>query len=101
VTFARDLLFGICLACEPLDIFNHVFNIGNNQPKTRVYYIALLEVALCGGSNNNYLPMQPGDFLATATNTDELNPWVGFKLNTAVKHGPTRFVDWYRDYYKV
>ncbi len=78
-----------------------VFNIGNNQPTPLMDYIAALESALGITAIKNYLPMQPGDVPATSANTDELNAWVGFKPNTAVKDGVARFVDWYRGYYKV
>ena len=77
-----------------------VFNIGNNQPTPLMDYIAALEGALGITAVKNYLPMQPGDVPATSANTDELNAWVGFKPNTAVKDGVARFVEWYRSYYK-
>ena len=78
-----------------------VFNIGNNQPTPLMDYIVALEKALGLTAKKNYLPMQPGDVPATAANTDELNAWVGFKPNTTVQHGVTRFVEWYRNYYKI
>jgi UDP-glucuronate 4-epimerase len=78
-----------------------VFNIGNNQPTQLMDYIQALESALGVTAKKNYLPMQPGDVPATAANTDELDSWIGFKPNTAVRHGVVRFVDWYRSYYKV
>jgi UDP-glucuronate 4-epimerase len=78
-----------------------VFNIGNNQPTPLMVYIQALESALGLAAEKNYLPMQPGDVPATAANTDELANWAGFKPNTAVRDGVSRFVDWYRKYYKV
>jgi UDP-glucuronate 4-epimerase len=78
-----------------------IFNIGNNQPTPLMDFIRSLESALGLMANKNLLPMQAGDVLATAANTDELNAWVGFKPNTPVKDGVKRFVDWYRSYYKV
>ena len=78
-----------------------VFNIGNNQPTPLMDYIRALESALGITAKKNYLPMQPGDVPATAANTDELNAWVGFKPNTTVQQGVARFVEWYRNYYKI
>lgn len=78
-----------------------VFNIGNNQPTPLMEYIQSLENALGITAKKNYLPMQPGDVLATAANTDELDAWVGFKPKMPVQQGVARFVDWYRNYYKV
>lgn len=78
-----------------------VLNLGNNQPTPLMDYITLLENALGQVAKKNYLPMQPGDVPATAANTDELNSWVSFKPNTAVADGVTRFVNWYRGYYRI
>jgi UDP-glucuronate 4-epimerase len=78
-----------------------VFNIGNSQPTPLGDYIGALEDALGRSAQRNYLPMQPGDVPATSANTDELDAWVGFKPATPVREGVRRFVQWYREYYKV
>jgi UDP-glucuronate 4-epimerase len=78
-----------------------VFNIGNNQPTPLMDYIEALEQALGKIAQKNFLPLQPGDVPATAANTAELDAWVGFKPNTPVKVGVARFVEWYRNFYKV
>jgi UDP-glucuronate 4-epimerase len=78
-----------------------VFNIGNNQPIKLMAYIEALENALGKKAQKNFLPLQPGDVVATCADTAELDAWVGFKPNTSVKTGIARFVEWYRDFYKV
>jgi UDP-glucuronate 4-epimerase len=78
-----------------------VFNIGNNQPIKLMAYIEALENALGKKGAKNFLPMQPGDVPATYADTAELDAWVGFKPNTTVKVGVARFVEWYRNFYKV
>ena len=78
-----------------------VFNIGNNQPTPLMAYIGALETALGQVAKKNYLPMQPGDVPDTAANTNELDAWLGFKPSTDMQLGVARFVDWYRNYYKV
>lgn len=78
-----------------------VFNIGNNQPTPLMEYIDALEEALGIEAKKNFLPMQPGDVPATAANTRELEAWVGFKPNTAVKKGVANFVAWYLEHYGV
>ena len=78
-----------------------VFNLGNSQPTPLLDYIQALEAALGVKAVKNFLPMQPGDVLATSANTEELEAWVGFKPKTAVQHGVAQFVDWYRSYYKI
>jgi UDP-glucuronate 4-epimerase len=78
-----------------------VFNIGNSRPTPLAEYIESLEAALGRTARRNYLPMQPGDVPATSADTTELDKWVGFKPNTPVKEGVRRFVEWYREFYKV
>ena len=77
-----------------------VFNIGNNQPTQLIDYIEALEGAMGKTAEKNYLPMQMGDVPATAANTDELHAWVGFKPNTSVWLGVSKFVEWYLQEYK-
>ena len=78
-----------------------VFNIGNSQPVKLMEFIATMEHALGKTAEKNYLPMQPGDVIATVASTDELDAWVGFKPATSIKQGVAKFVDWYRDFYKT
>jgi len=47
------------------------------------------------------LPMQAGDVAETFADVDDLVRDVGFKPTTTVEDGIAKFVDWYRDYYKV
>jgi len=47
------------------------------------------------------LPMQLGDVPATYANVDDLVRDVGFKPDTPIEEGVKRFVDWYKDYYRV
>ncbi len=77
-----------------------VFNIGNNQPVKLMDYIEAIEQAIGMPATKNFLPMQPGDVPATFADTAELDAWVGFKPATPLADGVSRFVAWYRDYYR-
>ena len=52
-------------------------------------------------ANMNLMPLQPGDVPETFANIDDLMNDVGFKPSTSIEDGIGRFVQWYRDYYKV
>ncbi|MBA2649817.1 MAG: NAD-dependent epimerase [Legionella sp.] len=78
-----------------------IFNIGNNNPIPLMSYIEALESALGKEAKKNYLPMQAGDVPATASDTQALNQWIGFKPNTSISKGIENFVHWYRAYYKT
>ena len=72
-----------------------IFNIGNGQPTPLMDYITALETALGRKAKKNFMEMQAGDVLATASDTQRLDDWVGFKPNTPVEIGVAKFVEWY------
>ncbi len=78
-----------------------VYNIGNNRPVQLMDYIAALEKALNKVSNKEFLPLQAGDVPDTYANVDSLAEQFHYKPSTTVEAGVTRFVDWYRNYFKV
>jgi len=78
-----------------------LFNIGNNKRVELMAYIRALEAALGMKAKLDLLPMQPGDVEATEADTTALRDATGFKPDTPVEEGMRRFVEWYREYYKV
>jgi UDP-glucuronate 4-epimerase len=45
--------------------------------------------------------MQPGDVPDTWADVSDLEREMGYRPNTPVQEGVTRFVSWYRSYYGV
>ncbi|HEX5055129.1 MAG TPA: NAD-dependent epimerase [Gammaproteobacteria bacterium] len=78
-----------------------LYNIGNHQPVELLDYIAAIEECAGRKAQLNLLPMQPGDVPDTFADVKALMDDVGYKPGTPLKTGIRRFVDWYRDYYKV
>lgn len=78
-----------------------VYNIGNNRPVELLRYIEVIEDCLGRTAVKKLLPMQPGDVPETSANIDDLGEDVGYRPATPVEVGVRRFVDWYREYYKV
>jgi UDP-glucuronate 4-epimerase len=78
-----------------------VFNIGNSDPLPLLDYIEAIEEALGIKARKNFLPLQPGEVLATFADVSELAEWTGFRPRTSVHDGVQRFVAWYRDYFKL
>jgi UDP-glucuronate 4-epimerase len=78
-----------------------IFNIGNSQAVALLDFIECIETATGKQAEKIFLPMQDGDVPATYANTEALKEWVGFIPATGVAQGVARFVNWYRDYYKV
>lgn len=78
-----------------------VFNIGNSQPVQLMDFIGCIENALGIQAQKEFLPMQDGDVPATFASTDALGNWVGFNPGTSIQDGVSKFVAWYRDYYRI
>ncbi len=78
-----------------------LYNIGHNQPVALLYFINVLEKHLGKKAILNMLPMQAGDVPETYADVTDLMHDVGYKPETSVETGIARFVEWYRDYYKI
>jgi UDP-glucuronate 4-epimerase len=78
-----------------------LYNIGSNNPVELSRFIEVIEERVGRKARKNLLPLQPGDVPDTYANVDALIQDVGYKPATPVEEGIARFVDWYRDYYKV
>ncbi|MED5384840.1 MAG: NAD-dependent epimerase [Cyanobacteriota bacterium] len=117
-TYIDDIVEGVLRCCDkpatadPLfDPLNpdpataaaphRVFNIGNSQPTPLLRFIEVMEQALGREAIKTFQPMQPGDVVATAADTQALEDWVGFRPSTSIEVGVARFARWYRDFYAV
>jgi UDP-glucuronate 4-epimerase len=76
-----------------------LYNIGNHCPVELLRFIEIVEQAVGKPAQKNFLPMQPGDVLATYADVDDLMQDVGFKPSTSIEVGIQKFVTWYRSYY--
>jgi len=78
-----------------------LYNIGNHQTVELTRYIEVLEQCLGRTAEKNLLPLQPGDVPDTYADVEDLVRDVGYRPATSVETGVARFVEWYREYYKV
>ena len=79
---------------------HRVFNIGNSQPTELLRFIAVMEEALGRKAIKDFQPMQPGDVVSTAADTQALHEWVGFQPSTPIEVGIQHFAQWYRGFCK-
>lgn len=78
-----------------------VFNIGNHQSVDLLHFISVLENAIGKKAIVNLMPMQAGDVPNTYADIESLKQSVGYVPTTSIEVGVPRFVEWYRDFYKV
>lgn len=45
--------------------------------------------------------MQPGDVVRTYADVSDLEKDIGFKPSTSIEEGLGKFIDWYKEYYKI
>ena len=83
-----------------------VYNIGNNNPESLMYFVETLEECLIEEGiisekgKRELLPMQPGDVYQTYADVTELQNDFGFKPSTSLKDGLSAFAKWYKTYYQ-
>ncbi len=78
-----------------------IVNIGNSEAVQLTDFIKAIEEATGRKAEQNLMPMQAGDVPATWANADLLQALTGYRPKTSVREGVARFVEWYRDYYRV
>ena len=116
-TYVGDIVSGVTaitdMPPEPNDKWNglqpdpatssapyRILNIGNSNPVRLMDFIKALEHTLGKEAILHKMPMQPGDVPATWADVASLKNLTGYKPQTTVEEGISRFVAWYRDYYK-
>jgi UDP-glucuronate 4-epimerase len=103
-TYIDDIVEGVVRVAEQIPDSAppyRLYNIGNNNPVQLIDFIRTIEEATGKKAELNMLPMQPGDVTATHANIDALSAATGFSPSTDLATGIGRFVEWYREYYKL
>jgi UDP-glucuronate 4-epimerase len=78
-----------------------IHNIGNSSPVKLTRFIEAIEKALGKKTEWKMMPIQPGDVERTWADVSTLKADYHYNPDTPVEKGIQRFVDWYREYYKV
>ncbi|WP_077620490.1 NAD-dependent epimerase [Bacillus sinesaloumensis] len=77
-----------------------IYNIGNNNPVSLINFIRTLENIIGKQANIQLYPMQLGDVKETYADITDLYEAIGFKPKTSIEEGLTKFVTWYKRYYR-
>ena len=76
-----------------------LFNIGGSAPIPLMEFIGALERALGRTAQKNFMPLQPGDVVATSADVSDLVATVGFQPATPIETGIGAFARWYLEFY--
>ena len=77
-----------------------IYNIGNNVAVPLTEFIATLATIIGREVVVRHRPMQPGDMRVTYASIDRLRALTGFSPSTPLAQGLSRFVAWYREYFR-
>lgn len=76
-----------------------IYNIGNNSPVQLLDFIEMLEKSIGVDAKKNFMDMQDGDVVSTYADTNDLIKDFGYKPDTKLADGISKFVTWYRKFY--
>ena len=103
-TFVEDIVQGITLVIDDCakqtESSHEIYNIGYGQQVKLVDFVKEIERCIGKTAVTNLLPKHPADVPATWANTSKIQG-LGYKATTSITDGVSKFVDWYREYYKV
>ena len=78
-----------------------IHNIGNSSPVKLTDFIEAIEKSLGKKAEKQLMPIQPGDVEKTWADVSALKRDYDYNPGTPVEEGIQKFVEWYREYYKV
>ena len=78
-----------------------ILNLGAGRRERLSRYIEVLEQALDRKAVLNVMPTQDGEMVRTEADVTESAAALGYAPSTPIDVGVKRFVDWYRDFYKL
>lgn len=78
-----------------------IYNIGNSTPVKLMDFIRSIELAIGKDADKEMMPMQSGDVLGTYADTTLLQEATNFKPSTDLNIGMAKYIEWYKQYYKL
>lgn len=104
-TYIDDIVKGVLGALdhppETGDLPHRILNIGGSRSENLMDFIGEIEKALGKKANLDLMEMQAGDIKETYADIEETTKITGFTPQTAIAEGVPKFIEWYKDYYKV
>jgi UDP-glucuronate 4-epimerase len=98
-TYIDDVAEGVLRVATREPSGHRLFNVGNSLPVGLMDFIGTLEAALGRRARKRFLPVQPGDVIATHADVEDFWRAVGFRPSTPLALGIERFARWYLEYF--
>ncbi len=98
-TYIDDIVNGVLRVLHTPKKYE-IYNIGNNKAEKLMDFINEIEKNTGKSAIKEFLPMQPGDVVATVADISKIRK-LGYEPKTDIQQGISNFISWYREYYKV
>lgn len=88
-------------SAEPSPPPFRIFNLGHHRPVETLLFVRMLEQLLGRTAQTELLPPQPGDMFETCADLSRIEAAIQFSPKVPLEEGLRRFVEWFREYYKM
>ena len=99
-TYIDDIVAGVIASLDKAYPYE-IFNIAGGKSIELMTYIDELEKAIGKKAKKNMMPMQAGDVPVTDADISKARKLLDYNPQTTVEDGVGKFVQWYKDYYKI
>jgi len=99
-TYIDDIVTGVLTTIDQ-NYEEEIFNLGRGRTEELMEYVRTLEKALGKEGRKEFLPMQPGDVTTTSADISKARTMLGYDPKTSIAEGVPKFVEWYREHYKM
>lgn len=99
-TYINDIVSGVIAAIDKNEE-NEIFNLGRGKQEDLMEYVKLIEKECGKEGEKTMLPMQDGDVRSTLSDVTHAKEMLEYDPQTTIAEGIPKFVEWYREYYKV
>jgi len=97
-TYVDDIVEGLVRVIDRPHTGYRLYNVGHGSPVGLLEFVHTVERALGKRARKRFLPIPPGDVVATHAEVEEFFAYTGFYPATPIAAGVERLVAWYRDY---
>ena len=98
-TYVDDIVEGLVRAIGRPHTGYRLYNVGHGSPVGLLEFVHTVERALEKRARKRFLPIPPGDVVATHAEVEKFFEYTGFYPATPLAWGVERLVAWYRDYW--
>jgi UDP-glucuronate 4-epimerase len=98
-TYVDDIVEGVVRVARQVSSGYRLFNIGSSAPVPLLRFVSELEGAFGKRARKRFLPMQPGDVVATYADVEELANVTGYRPSTSLREGVKQFAGWFLEYH--